>query len=78
MEGNWVRSGERYDEISHSLSVPADHASRLCTYDHGLKAPVRREKVTLSDFEYCPGRKSPINGSREGEISYLFFGGQVE
>lgn len=38
--------------ISHSSSLPADHTIFLCAYDHGLKAPVRIEKVGFVDFEY--------------------------
>lgn len=50
--GSGVLSSEHYDKTPYSLSFPPDHASCLCTYDHGLRAMVKKEKVVLLDFEY--------------------------
>ena len=65
-EDNWVRSSKPRSGAAHSLSTPAVHATRLCAYDHGLKALVRKGKVAMLDFEYCFGCKSPVIGWQEG------------
>ena len=39
---------------------------------------MRREKVVLSDFEYCFGREPPVDGWREVVRPYLFLRWEVE
>ena len=75
--GRRVRSSQLYDEISHSLSVAADHTARLCRYDHGLKVPVRIGKVAFLDFEYCFGRKPPIKSWQEEGDPTCSLGGRL-
>ena len=49
----------------------------MCAYDHGLKVLVRREKVVLLDFEYCPGCKYPIGSWQRGRGPTCSLGGRL-